>query len=651
MLSLTNVTGNFRRIAENGRTDTAERAAQGEAELGEASGDAPMVAPERATATSPLKNPASLVDIAEDTERGQTPGDIAATLPTSLSEGNAAVHSNEVGDPGCCPKSASRHRLYPAANTAAPAKTGVRASAIHASTTPGASEARPRKDDEAKPSAISAAIVLPESSPGVLRSEIHQAASALQPQTATHPDPSNILQSESTAPTTAGAVQVTMAGAPFDAGIAKAPKPAASPESGETEPTRSEGASDAGTTAREMKPTAPPQGRMALAPKNAGSGPTGSTDVKATQQPATQPESAGRQLARPMAPTDPVSIRPAIPEVVTGAETVRQTRPATPPGSGAMLPVEAAAARGAESITPAEAAAPATPGAMREAKPAVTADAGTIPLPKAAPAESAPLPGVAAMPETTKTTPVHTADPVPQPGAGSAVHHSVTRASEGQTEIHPGKEESPVRILVPQVSGSRSIPVARATPRGLAQTENPPVAIQETPAASPAPAAISRVTNFVPASQTSLPPSSPPANAAAAFEQMDAASPPQVLASSPHGLAVGIHDSGLGWVEIRTHAAAGQISAVLATGSNEARAAATAYLPEVREYLAGQQVAVGHLSAETYSPSSGDRGGSPDGRPGDSGTAHQAGPTAERSQENFADESVDDSVSYINVRV
>jgi flagellar hook-length control protein FliK len=283
---------------------------------------------------------------------------------------------------------------------------------------------------------------------------------------------------------------------------------------------------------------------------------------------------------------------------------------------------------------------------MREAKPAVTADAGTLPSSKAA-----PLPAVAAMPETPQSTPGHTAAPAPQAGAGSAIHRSGTRASEAPTEIHTGKEESPVRISVPQVSESKSVPAGRTVAQQTAQMANPLTAIAETPPASLAATAVSRSTGFAAASHTSMPPASPPANAAAAFEQMDAAAPPQVLASSPHRLAVGIHDSGLGWVEIRTHAAAGQISAVLATGSNEARAAATAYLPEVRAYLAGQQVAVGHLSAETYSASSGDRGGPPDGKPGDSGTAHQAGATAGRSQENFADESVDEPLSYINVRV
>jgi hypothetical protein len=322
------------------------------------------------------------------------------------------------------------------------------------------------------------------------------------------------------------------------------------------------------------------------------------------------------------APTDAVPMRPATAQPPTDAETVRQVGPAAAP-----------------------------PGAA-DAKSTVTADPGAIPSLKRVPAANSPLAAVATMPTTLETTPVPPSNPAPQAGAGSAIHPSGMRASEAQTEIPTGREESPVRIPVPQASGTRSIPAARATSHGLAPIENPPTAGGETPPATLAATAVPRSTGLIAASHTSLPPASPPANAAAAFEQMDAAAAPQVLASAPHRLAVGFHDSGLGWVEIRTHAAAGQISAVLATGSNEARAAATAYLPEVRAYLAGQQVAVGHLSAETYSTSSGDREGSPDGRPaGDSGRAHQAEPTAGRSQENFADESSDEPLSYINVRV
>jgi hypothetical protein len=88
-----------------------------------------------------------------------------------------------------------------------------------------------------------------------------------------------------------------------------------------------------------------------------------------------------------------------------------------------------------------------------------------------------------------------------------------------------------------------------------------------------------------------------------------AAGAPQVIGSGPQRLAVGVRDAGLGWVEIRTHAAAGQVSAVVGTsaGSHPALAAA---LPSMREYLAGQQVRVDHLAAETFSASSGGREGS-----------------------------------------
>lgn len=139
--------------------------------------------------------------------------------------------------------------------------------------------------------------------------------------------------------------------------------------------------------------------------------------------------------------------------------------------------------------------------------------------------------------------------------------------------------------------------------------------------------------------------------ASAAFERMDSAVAPQVLESSPHRLAVGMRDGALGWVEIRTRSEAGQVSAVLATGSSEAQAALTAGLPEIRDYLAAHHVEVGQLASERFPASAGENQGSPGGSPGNEERTGGTGAGAPRSPEGFADEGGGEELSYISVRV
>ena len=144
----------------------------------------------------------------------------------------------------------------------------------------------------------------------------------------------------------------------------------------------------------------------------------------------------------------------------------------------------------------------------------------------------------------------------------------------------------------------------------------------------------------------------------AAFEQMDGAMAPRVIKSAPQRLAVGVRDGGLGWVEIRTNAAGGEVAAVIGTTA-AAHPAMAAELPSMREFLAGQQVRVDHLAAEDFSALGRDGGGNASGGRGsgreDAGS--QAG-DAERGLRDdagavalFTDEGTGDALSYISVRV
>ncbi len=92
--------------------------------------------------------------------------------------------------------------------------------------------------------------------------------------------------------------------------------------------------------------------------------------------------------------------------------------------------------------------------------------------------------------------------------------------------------------------------------------------------------------------------SSAAAPPAAALERMDNAADGQsvsVLRSAPHQVSVGVRDPALGWVEVRTQSAAGQVSASIVTASAEAHAAMAAHAPALAQYLAENRVTVNSL--------------------------------------------------------
>lgn len=139
--------------------------------------------------------------------------------------------------------------------------------------------------------------------------------------------------------------------------------------------------------------------------------------------------------------------------------------------------------------------------------------------------------------------------------------------------------------------------------------------------------------------------------AGAAFERMDTAPAPRVMESTPHRLAVGVENGGLGWVEIHTSSAAGHVSATLASGSAESQHAITAQLPAVREWLAGEHVRVDTLTSERFSASSGGREGSSGDQAG-RGSAQTARRVETDGPARSADAETEwEGMSYISVRV
>jgi hypothetical protein len=138
----------------------------------------------------------------------------------------------------------------------------------------------------------------------------------------------------------------------------------------------------------------------------------------------------------------------------------------------------------------------------------------------------------------------------------------------------------------------------------------------------------------------------------ATFERMDSAAPPQTIESSPQRLAVGVRTSELGWVEIRTNNAAGQVSATVAANTAEAHPALTGQLSSMREYLVGQNVHVDHLAWESFPASSDQREGSSGERsPDGGGTRGTKVPEQAISRGTASVDADAESLSYINVRV
>jgi hypothetical protein len=224
----------------------------------------------------------------------------------------------------------------------------------------------------------------------------------------------------------------------------------------------------------------------------------------------------------------------------------------------------------------------------------------------------------------------------PAPGTVDDPPHAV-RASRG------AQAESPR-----SASGTSSSSLIASTKSAafIAQSVSP-----QSPGCAPAGSSVPHILRSNIVSSAPPPPAGAPATVSAAFTRMDSAAPPQVLQSAPQRLSVGVRDSGLGWVEIRTRTAAGQVSAVLATPSGVAHAALQAQMPELRDFLAGQQVRVDQLASERFSFSRGSGEAAPQQEdcsapsrdPDASGEAPPLVPA-------FG-EGAEEGLSYINVRV
>ena len=101
------------------------------------------------------------------------------------------------------------------------------------------------------------------------------------------------------------------------------------------------------------------------------------------------------------------------------------------------------------------------------------------------------------------------------------------------------------------------------------------------------------------------------------LDQISSSSVP-ILSAGANRMTVGLHDPALGWVEIKTQATAGQVTAALLTASSQTHHDLTTQLPVLAQFLSQREVKVSSLAVEHQSPqgSGNNRGGSRDEQEG-----------------------------------
>lgn len=93
------------------------------------------------------------------------------------------------------------------------------------------------------------------------------------------------------------------------------------------------------------------------------------------------------------------------------------------------------------------------------------------------------------------------------------------------------------------------------------------------------------------------------------YQHLDQASEPVVLRADASRVTVGVHDTSLGWVEIKAQGSAGQVSASLVAASSQTHASLTSQLPGLTQFLSERHVRVDHLGVEQHLQGGREQGG------------------------------------------
>jgi hypothetical protein len=93
------------------------------------------------------------------------------------------------------------------------------------------------------------------------------------------------------------------------------------------------------------------------------------------------------------------------------------------------------------------------------------------------------------------------------------------------------------------------------------------------------------------------------------YQHLDQASEPVVLRADAGRVTVGVHDTSLGWVEIKAQGSASQVSASLVAASSQTHASLTSQLPGLTQFLSERHVRIDHLGVEQHLQGGREQGG------------------------------------------
>lgn len=93
------------------------------------------------------------------------------------------------------------------------------------------------------------------------------------------------------------------------------------------------------------------------------------------------------------------------------------------------------------------------------------------------------------------------------------------------------------------------------------------------------------------------------------YQQLDRVSEPVVLRADSSRVTVGVHDTSLGWVEIKAQGSVGQVSASLMAASSQTHTSLTNQLPALTQFLSERHVRIDHIGVEQHLQGGREQGG------------------------------------------
>lgn len=196
---------------------------------------------------------------------------------------------------------------------------------------------------------------------------------------------------------------------------------------------------------------------------------------------------------------------------------------------------------------------------------------------------------------------------VSQPAAHGSADDGASSKESSSAALPSALAPHGSRAVAEQAAGGATVIVASSATPAEAHSS-------DAGSSSPAPPRLEQ-----PAPATS--PAASPATTAAPnlYDKIDQGTAPVVLHSGAQQVAVGVHDPGLGWVEIKTQNMAGHVDATLVTASGQTHTSLAAQLPAMAQYLEQRDVRVGTLAVHHQMPGAntgGQSGGSGNGGAG-----------------------------------